>query len=131
MSHLVGNVGPEDMKYNISKSELNEAAIMYFALNSCPSFFENLYWKAIYGPGPASRISMKASNILKKAKGDFKVKSLKIFEKIISVLGFKHVSYYHGESKRVERNKLIRNILDVKGKRTSYLKSIFIYIFLI
>ena len=85
MSHLVGNVGPEDMKYNISKSELNKAAIMFFALNSCPSFLEKLYWKAIYGPD--SSISMKASNVLKKAKGDFRVKSLKIFEKIISVLG--------------------------------------------
>ena len=118
MSHLVGNVGPEDMKYNISKGELNKAAIMFFALNSCPSFFENLYWKAIYGPGPASRISMKASNILKKAKGDFKVKSLKIFEKIISVLGFQYISYHHEENESVEKNKkLTRNILDVKGKR--------------
>ena len=116
MSHLVGNVGPEEMKYNISKSELNEAAMMFFALNSCPSFFEKLYWKVIYGP--VSRISMSASNILKKAKGDSKVKALKIFEKIISVLGFQHISYHHEENKSVEKNiKLTRNIQDVKGKR--------------
>ena len=116
MSHLVGNAGPEDMKYNISKSELNKAAIMFFALNSCPSFLEKLYWKAIYGPD--SSISMKASNILKKAEGDFKVKALKIFEKIISVLGFQYISYHHEENESVEKNiKLTRNILDLKGKR--------------
>ena len=112
---LVGNEGSEDIKYNISKSKLNEAAKMFFSQNSCPSFFEKLYSKIIYGPD--SRISILASNIVKKEKGYFKVKALKILEKIISVLGFQHISYHHGESKRNEKNKLVRNILDVKGKR--------------
>ena len=116
MSPLVGNEVSEDMRYNISKSKVDEAAKMFFALNACPSFHEILYLKAIYGPN--SRISMLASNILKKAEGDFKVKALKIFEKIISVLGFHHISYHHGENKSIERNiKITRNILDVKGKR--------------
>ena len=123
MSLLVGKEGSEVMKYNISKNELNEAAKMYFTLNACPSFFEKLYAKMIYGPD--SRISIIASNIVKKEKGYFKVKALKIFEKIISVLGFQHISYHHGDSKR--KNKLIRNFLDVKGMRTSFLKYIFIY----
>ena len=81
---LVGNEGSEDVKYNISKSEFNEAAKMYFTLNSCPHL-EKLYWKAIYGPD--SRISMLASNILKMVEGDFKAKALKIFAKITSMLG--------------------------------------------
>ena len=109
MSKLVGNEVLEDMKYN---SKINEAAKMFLALNSCPSFLEKSYWKAIRGPD--LRISMLASNILKKAKGDFRVKALRIFEKIISVLGFQHISYHHGENKSVE---LTRNILGVKGKR--------------
>ena len=98
----------EDMEYN---RKINEAAKMFFALNSCTSFVEKLYMKVIYGPD--SKISMLASNILKKAKGDFKVKALKIFRKIISILGFQHISYNHGENKSVELN---RNIFDVKGK---------------
>ena len=85
---------------------------MFFALNSCPSYIEKSYWKAMYGPD--SRIAMLASNILKKAKGDFKVKALKIFEKVISILGFQYISYHHGENKSVELN---RNIFDVKGNR--------------
>ena len=101
----------EDMNYN---SEINEAAKMFFALNSCPSFVEMTYWKAIYGLDSRMTIPMLASNILKKAKGNFEVKALKIFEKIISTLEFQHISYNHGENKSVE---LTRNILDVKGNR--------------
>ena len=114
---MLGDENSKDEKpSDLSKSEINKAAQLYFALNSCPSFFEKLYWKVIYGP--VSRISMSASNILKKAKGDSKVKALKIFEKIISVLGFQHISYHHEENKSVEKNiKLTRNIQDVKGKR--------------
>ena len=117
ISPLVGNQGSEDIKYNISKSEVNEAAKMFFALNSCPSFFEKLYWKAIYGP--ESRISMLASNILKKAEGGLKEIALKIFGKICSVLRFQYISYHHGENKSVDRNiKLTKNILDVMGERS-------------
>ena len=82
---------------------------MYFALNSCPLFYERLYSKVIYGP--ESRISMLASNIIKNSRAKFKTKALKIFEKIISVLGFQFIS-------NQDRNiKLARNDLDVRGKR--------------
>ena len=118
ISPVVGNEGSEDMKYNISKSEvLIEAAKMFFSLNSCPSFFEKLYWKAIYGPD--SRISMLASNILKKAEGGLKEIALKIFGKICRVLRFQYISYHHGENRSVDRNiKLTKNIVDVKGERS-------------
>ena len=82
------------------------------ALNSCPSFYERLYQKAIYGP--KSRIGMLASNIIKKAKGDFKIRTQKIFAKISSVLGFKHIF------PRQEGNEHIvwtKNMFGIKGKR--------------
>ena len=103
----------EDMKHNFSKSEVNEAAKMFFALNSCPSSYEKLYSKVIYGH--KSEISMLASNILKRTKENFKVKALKIFEKIISVLGFQHISYPHGQKNQERNIKLARNNLDATG----------------
>ena len=59
---------------------------MFLALNSCPSFYVKLYWKAIYGN--ESRMAIFASNIIQKAKDDFKGKAKKIFSRISSVLGF-------------------------------------------
>ena len=118
ISPLVGNQGSEDIKYNISKSEVNEAAKMFFALNSCPSFFEKLYWKAIYGPN--SRILLLASNILKTVEGNFKVKALKIFAKMTSVLGLQHISYTNLEEETDEKNTTFtKNIVDVKGRYQS------------
>ena len=92
---MVGNEGSEDIKHNFSKSDLDEAAKFFFALNACPSFYEKLYSKVIYGHD--SRMSMLASNILKNAKGNFKGKALKIFEKIISVLGFQYISNHQSQ----------------------------------
>ena len=102
---LIENEGPENMKYNFSESEIKGAAKMYYALNSCPSFFEKLYLKAINEP--ASRISLLASNILKKVEGNSNEKALKIFIKMTEVLRFQHISYQQGEK---------RTISDVKGK---------------
>ena len=108
LSSMVGNEGSEDVKYNISKSELNEAAKMYFCLNSCPSFVEKLYSKVIYRSD--ARIPMIASNILKRTEGGLKVKALKIFEKITSVLGFQYISYSRGERNiRFTKNNLEGN----------------------
>lgn len=103
------------MNYNYSKSEINEAAKLFFDLNSCPSFFEKLYWKAIYGPN--SRTLLLASNILKTVEGNFKVKALKIFAKMTSVLGLQHISYKNFEEETDERNTTFtKNIVDVKGR---------------
>ena len=40
----------EKINTNFSKSDIIETAKLYLDLNSCPSFFEKLYWEAIYGP---------------------------------------------------------------------------------
>ena len=50
----------------LSKNEVNAGAEMFVALNSCPSFYVKLYWKAIYGP--KSRIAMLGKPSLKKIK---------------------------------------------------------------
>ena len=87
---MVGVEISEEININFSKSNIYDGAVLYFTLNSCPSFLERLYWNAIYGPGPTSRITMLASNIIKKAKFDTRGAE-KIFAKISSVLGFQHI----------------------------------------
>ena len=116
ISPFFGNESTEDMIYNISKREVNEAAKMYFALNCCPLFFEKLYWKTIYGPD--SRLSMLASNIIKIVEEDYKLKAQKIFAKIISVLRFQYISIDKEEERSGSGRKQIftRNIIDVKGR---------------
>ena len=90
ISQLVGVEISEEINMSFSKSNIYDGAVLFFTLNSCPSFLERLYWNAIYGPGPTSRIIMLASNIIKKAKFDSK-ETEKIFAKISSVLGFQHI----------------------------------------
>ena len=115
---MVENEFSEVLKYNLSTSDLNEAVKMFFTLNSCPSDLEKLYWKAIYINGPNSRITMLASNIVKKSKQDFKNKSFKIFGKISSVLRFQHISYHEESSKTAgQKIKLAKSIMDVKGEK--------------
>ena len=110
---MLGDKSPQEIYRNSSGSNINSAK-MFIALNACPSFYVKLYWKTIYGP--SSRISMLASNILKKAKGDFKIKALKIFAKMSSVLGFQHISYHHRGNRSIASNiDLSKNILDIKG----------------
>ena len=75
-SQLVGNNDSEDVaKDGLTQKDLNEASKMFITLNSCPSFWEKLYFNAIYGPN--SRMSVLASNVVKKSKDDFKVKARK------------------------------------------------------
>ena len=75
---------------------------MFIALNSCPSFYVKLYWKTFYGS--ELRIAQFTSNIIRKAKDDFKVKAQKIFAKISSALGFKHISFHIEGNKSIEKN---------------------------
>ena len=105
----------EKINKNFSKSDITEAAELFLALNSCPSFFEKLYWKIIYGP--KQRIAMSTSNIIKKAKGDLKEEALNVFAKVSSVLGFQRVYFHHkGNESLGEQIKLTKNILDIKGE---------------
>ena len=113
LSQLVGINISQKIQKDFSKSEISESAIFFLALNSCPSFFEKLYWKAIYGP--EERMAMLTSNIIKKAKGDF---ALNIFAKVSSVLGFQHLSFYHGRNESAERNmELTKNMMGIKGNK--------------
>ena len=99
---------------NISKDNINFGAEMFMALNSCPTFYEKLYWKAFYGN--ESRIAKIASNIIRKAEDGFKARAQKIFAKISSILGFQHISYLHEENRSIAMNiELSKNMLDIKG----------------
>ena len=109
LSLMVGVNSAEDVIKNLSKSDINNNAKLFGVLSSCPSFYERLYKKAIYGP--QFRIAMLASKIVKKSKVDFELGSLKIFAKISSMLGFKHISNTGNKSVG------LKNILDIKGVR--------------
>ena len=102
-----------EINRNLSRSDINSAAEMFIALNSCPSFYVKLYWKLIYGN--ESRVAKFASNIIRKAEDGFKAKAQKIFAKISSVIGFQHISYHH-EGNRSNAMKIdwSKN-MDVKG----------------
>ena len=102
MSEMVGVNSSEDLTRNPSKSEIYECAKLFVILSSCPSFYERLYKKAVYGP--EFRIAMLALNIVKKSKGDLKLGALKIFAKISSMLGFKHISNKENESVSLTKN---------------------------
>ena len=99
LSEMVGERNFEEIRRNLSKDDINVGAEMFIALNSCPTFYVKLYWKAIYGN--ESRIAKFSSNIIRKAKDSFKVKAQKIFAKISSVIGFQHISYYHEENRTI------------------------------
>ena len=101
LSKMVGIHNSQEITKNSSRRNIDIAAEMFISLNSCPSFNVKLYWEAIYGSD--SRIAKFTSNIIWKAKDNFKVKAKKIFRKISSVLGFH------------------KNILDVKGETGSAL----------
>ena len=120
-SHIVGISISERINKNFSKSNITEFAKLFLALNSCPSFYEKLYWKAIYGP--RERMAMLTSNIIKKAKGDFKKIALNIFARVSSVLGFQRLSFQDKGNKSVERNmESTTNILNIKGEKITFKK---------
>ena len=120
---IIGSENSHQMSRNLTKSSMNYLIEMFLALSSCPSFQEKLYLKAIYGNGTISRIAMLTSNIMRKAKDDFKMKATKIFAKISSVLGFKYISYHHeGNQSFDDMIQLTKNISDVKGELGTLLK---------
>ena len=111
----------------IFKSDLSYGGKLYMALNSCPSFYERLYMKAIYGP--KFRIATLALNIVKKAKADFKVKAQKIFAKICTVLGFKNIFHKHEGDENILYSYhfvlLEKNFLVSRQMNLTYLFAIF------
>ena len=86
---------------------------MFIALNSCPTFYVKLYWKAIYGN--ESRIAKFASNIIRKANDGFKVKAQKIFARTSSVIGFQHISFHHEGNRSIAMTIELSKNMDVKG----------------
>ena len=99
---------------NKSKDNINFGAEMFMALNSCPTYYVKLYWKAIYGN--ESRIGKFTSNIIRKANDGFKAKAQKIFAKISSVIEFQHISFHHEGNRSIAMNNdLSKNVLDIKG----------------
>ena len=107
LSKMVGDKSSHEINKNLLRSDLNSAAEMFIALNSCPTFYVKLYWKLIYGN--ESKMTKFASNIIRKSEDGFKARAQKIFAKISSMLGFKYITFnHHGGS--------ISKILDVEGK---------------
>ena len=56
-----------------------------------------------------------ASTIIRKAKDDFKVKAQKMFAKISSVIGFKHIFYRHEGNGSIAMNIELSKNMDVNG----------------
>ena len=105
LSKINGIKSSDQIRKNVSENDLQVGAEMFVTIASCPSIYERLYWKAIYGP--KSRIVFLASNIVKRANYDFKTKAIQLFEKISSVLGFQYISNDHMGNK---------NIVNVEGE---------------
>ena len=119
LSKLVGGINVNDaneINGKLSKSDLNDSAEMFVALNSCPSVHEKLYWKAIYRTN-ARTIALIASKIIRKSNTDYKRGAEKIFGNIISILGFEHIGYHHDESNNFNGDlSWFKNILDITGR---------------
>ena len=113
LSQMVGNGNSDVIGRNSSKDDINFGAEMFMSLNSCPTFYVKLYWKVIYGN--ESRMARFATNIIRKAKDSFKAKAQRIFAKISSVIGFKHISYHHEGNKSITMNIELSKNMDVKG----------------
>ena len=95
---------------NLTESDIQTGGEMFVALNVCPSFHLRLYKKAI--TGDPSRIGMLSVSILKKAPQNFKLKAMKIYEKIISVLGYRYINVVDDKAFR----KLQTNLSHVKAE---------------
>ena len=121
LSNILGVNSSEKINSNVSESDINVAAEMFFGLNSCPSIYEKLYWKAIYGTNSSVETAMLASNIIKISTGDFKRSSLQIFAKISQVLGFKHILFHDKElyTSESKNTLMIKKQLDTTGERKS------------
>ena len=111
----------DQINSNLAEKDINLAAEMFFGLNSCPSIYEKLYWKAIYGTNSNVETAILASNIIKMSTNDFKKGSLKIFAKISKVLGFQHILFHDKELNNSGSKNTLMMIkhLDTKGERKS------------
>ena len=121
LSQMVGDRNTrnfDEINRNLSRSDINSAAEMFIALNSCPSFYVKLYWKVFYGN--ESRMAKFASNIIRKAKDGFKERAQIIFAKISSVIGFQHISYHHEGNRSIAMNIELSKNMDVKGDYTGW-----------
>ena len=87
---------------------------MFFGLNACPSIYEKLYWKAIYGTDSSVETAMMVSNIMKKSKNEFTRGSLQIFDRISKVLGFQHISFKDNDNSG-QNTEMTNYIQDIKG----------------
>ena len=113
LSQMVGDFNDtnlDEISKNLSKDDINFGGEMFMALNSCPTFYVKLYWKAIYEN--ESRMAEIASNIVRKANDDFKVSAQKIFAEISSVLGFQHLSSRHNHDRNNSLEKDIQNVIN-------------------
>ena len=104
----------DQINSNLAEKDINLAAEMFFGLNSCPSIYEKLYWKAIYGTNSTVETAMLASNIIKKSTNDIKRSSMKIFAKISKALGFQHLLFHNNNSGQ-KNNLMMMKSLDIKG----------------
>ena len=109
LSQLLGLDSSEEINGNLSKNVINDAANMYFALNTCPLFYEKLNFKAIYGTNTRT-MAMILSNIIKKSRQD---KTMKIFAKVSQILGFQHITFHHKGNNSLM---LMKHVLTIKGK---------------
>ena len=107
LSKIIGDNNTEEKNRYMSRSNIKFGAEMFIFLNACPTSDVRLYWKVIYGK-QAARIAALASNIIQKGKQDFKIKAVKIFAKICSVLGFQHIGFNQNDS-------LTKKIVHVQG----------------
>ena len=77
----------------LSKTMIRNAGEMFSSLNTCPSFYERLYSKIIFGSHTPTMIAKLALNIAKYAKKDFQPKALQIFLKITSLIGYDYINH--------------------------------------
>ena len=110
LTNLIGVYNVSNEKEGVlTKESINAGAEMFLELTLCPSdtFAFGLYWNAIYGS--QSKMAILAFNIVKKSKDDLKLKAIKMFTNIASMLGFQHISYNQGNGS-FEKN------INVKGE---------------
>ena len=115
---MAGVYNFKEINSNFSKSDLDDCAEMFIALNSCPSFLERLYLRAFYESKTAETITLLTSKIVKKTKPNLKKRALKVFAKTTKVLGFKYIKFQHEVNQSFGKNvKLMKNIVHIKGEK--------------
>ena len=81
---------------------------MFLALTEPPSYFEKLYGRTIFGPGPQSRMIMLALNIVNKSPDKYNVKAKQIFSKIRSTIfkKYQNESFQNRKEISIEKGKI-------------------------